>query len=209
MSIILRNNELILNEKSLLLDLKIDEFINYLENNRFHKKYKNTGKNLSANQILNEYYSQLVVRLFWKHYLKNAKFPELIVILNEFLEISIDKRCYPIKNKEYVLLDKEQEEVKLNSLIYKFYKTYSMLCVYLYHHIKFLEIKDVVSETNLINILNLTINDALYEVDIYDKNNDTSIHLYEYNAEEDIGDFEFPSDEAYIEIIRNIIDNTK
>ena len=209
MSIVLKNNELIIKDKVLNVNTNLNEFIDYLENNKFQKKYKNTGRNLSANPLLNEYYSEIVVGLFWNYYLKTGKYPECIFILNEFLEKTIDKRSYPIRNKEYVLLEKEQEEVKLNSLIYKFYKTYSLICMYLYHYIKFSEIKDIVVETNFINNLKLLINDNLIFVDIYESDNPETIHLYEFELEEDIGDFEFPSDEAYIEIIRNIIDNTK
>lgn len=208
MPIILRNNELISEKESFCVDLNAIDFIDYLENNKFQKKYRNTGKSLSASPMLNEYYSQLVVCLFWNKYLKYKKYPNCTDVLNEFLDKTIDKRSYPFKNKEYVLLDKEQEEVKLNSLIYKFYKTYLNVCVYLYHYIKFSEMKDVIVETDFINVFKVTINNIPYEVDIYDKNNDSTIHLYKYELEEDIGDFEFPSDEAYIEIYTNIINNT-
>ena len=207
MSIILINNELHINEKIYTIDFNIDDFVSYLETARFDKEYRNTGRILSINPTLNGYYSNMIISIFWEIYLKNNIFPNYKDMLKIFLEKSIDKSSYPLRDKEYILLSHEYVEVKLHSLMYKFYKTYFLICAYLYHFLKFRE-QNLSVETNFIDFLNILIDNNKKMVSILDNEKDADIKMFEYLQEEDIGDFEFPCHEAYIEISTNIINNT-
>jgi len=209
MSVLLKDNKLKIHDKIYNIAFTSTDFANYLEYSRFDKEFKNTGKILSINPLLNGYYSNMIVNIFWELFIKKNAFPDIHQMLNIFLERSIDKSSYPLRENEYVLLSYDCIEVKLNSLMYKFYKTYFLLCVYLYHFLKFKENSNLSIETNFIDSLTILFNDNKHIVSILNNDKDADIKMFEYAQEEDIGDFEFPSDDAYIEIITNIINNTK
>lgn len=207
MSIILTNNKLKIDTKTYDLDLNIDDFVDYLEKSHFDKQFKNTGKILSINPTLNGYYSNTIVHIFWEMFLNTNSFPNVSEMLTKFLNKSIDESSFPIKNKEYVLLSYEYVEVKLNSLMYKFYKTYFLICLYLYHFLK-LRDQNLLVETNFVDFLNILYDNKTLSASVLNTEKEADIKLFELDKDEDIGDFEFPCDEAYIEISTNIINNT-
>lgn len=203
---ILRNEYISIDSNTYPFNITLSNFIQYLEDNQFLPQYKDTGKLLAIDSLLTKEYSELIIYCFLVNYIKRNELPTHEELLNIFLEKILTNESFPLKNREYVILKNDDFEIKLNCVLSKFYRTYRKLCIYLYNYLSFKTYSQLNIESNLYDYLILG-GEKTYNINIFDTDN-IGINLFEYENNEDIGDFEFPDEEAYLNII-NFIKNRK
>lgn len=199
---ILKNEYISIDSNTFLFNVTLSNFIQYLEDNQFLPQYKDTGKLLALDSFLNKEYSSLIIDCFLEYYTEKNILPSHEELLNIFLNKVLTKDSFPFKNKEYVMLEKDNTEVKLHCVLSKFYRTYQRLCIYLYNYLSFKTYSQLNIESNLYDYLILG-GEKSYNINIF-KTDEAGINLFEYENNEDIGDFEFPDEEAYLNIINFI-----